>query len=166
MKRIVCITVLIISLCGCTVKEDVPLECIADTICEKVSPSFYMVSDIPPEASLSASCDDGCCVVFSHSDYEIFQEVFSAESIDDAFIYLTGQSANELTPICVNHFPLEEYRFRWIAATDGTTIACSGKLFYDGQHCYSLVVQCPLSKQSQYEELFSDFIATANLQAV
>lgn len=155
---------LIISLCGCSVKESVPLECISDTLDAPSAPSFYIRADIPAQAVLSDSCKDGCCAVFSHEDYEIYQEIFPASSIDEALLRLTGRT--ELSLIQTNDFPMPEYRFRYLAAGEGGTQAFCGKLIFDGTHCYSLITRCPLEKQSEYEEVFSDILSLSTLQAV
>ncbi len=166
MKRIIFILLTIIPLCGCSVNQEPPLECISDVYAAAEQPAFCLLTDIPAEAALTASCNDGCCAVFTHPDYEIYHEVFAAESIDEAFVSLTGQTSEQLSPFFVSRFPYEEYRFACTVAGESGPISCSGKLYYDGSYCYALVIRSPISKESEYQETFSDLIAVTTLQAV
>lgn len=165
MKRII-ILLIIIPLCGCSVNQKFPLECISDVYIEPEQPAFCLLTDIPSEAILTASCDDGCCAVFTHPDYEIYHEVFAAENIDEAFISLTGRDSKQLSPIFISRLPYEQYRFACTAAGESGPISCSGKLYYDGSFCYALVIRTPISKEAEYQEVFSDLISVTSLQAV
>ena len=164
MKLVLCF-VLIISLCGCAVNTT-PTECVADEYIVDNAPSYFITADYPAEAVLTASCQDGCCAVFTHPDYEITQEIFEAENLSDALLRLTGRKSDELTVIRVASTPREEYRFRWIAAGENGTQAFSAKLLYDGEYCYSIIAHCPIDKLMQYESVFSDLFACTTLEAV
>ncbi len=167
MKRFVFILVaLIITLSGCCVKQTSAFECIADNYEEIAVPAFYIDAVMPQEAVLTHSCNDGCCAVFSHDDFEIYQEIFETESLEAACEHLTGRSLSELRAIQTKHFPVEEYRFAYQAAGEGQTLSCSGKLFYDGQFCYAISVHCPMQKEPQYHEAFSELLSLAELRSV
>ena len=165
MRRIApLLLLLIISLCGCAVKDSSPLECISDTLNSSNAPSFYIAANIPAQAVLTDSCNDGCCAIFSHEDYEIYQEIFPASNLNEALFHLTGRT--DLPLIQTNDFPMEEYRLTYLAAGEGGTQAFYGKLIFDGTHCYSLIAHCPAEKQAEYEEVFSDLLALSTLQAI
>lgn len=165
MKRFVpFLLILIISLSSCSVKSAPTLECVNDTILQNEIPSFYIEADYPAAAALTASCDDGCCAVFSHSDYDIYQEIFPAQSIDEALLNLAGRS--DVQALRVASFPYEEYRIAYTAAGEGGTISCLGKIYYDGEFCYALVIHCPIEKEKDYRETFADLISTATIEAV
>ena len=164
MRMILCL-ILIISLCACGVNTPT-LECVSDVYQIPSTPAYCIEADFPAESVLTASCQDGCCAVFAHDDYEICQEIFTASSIENALFSLTGRESEDLTIMNVASFPLEEYRFRWIAAGENGTQAFSGKLYFDGQYCYSLIAQCPIDKQGQYESVFSDLFSCSSIEAV
>lgn len=164
MKRILPLLLLIISLYGCNVKEPLSLECIADSLHTKSAPAFYLEADIPIGAVLSASCDDGCCALYSHEDYEIYQEVFSAASLDNALLHVSGQAA--LSAICTSNFPFEQYRFRWLCAGENGTTVCNAKLIFDGEYYHCLSIHCPMQLQTQYETVFSDLLSSAAIVSV
>ncbi|MBE6985535.1 MAG: hypothetical protein E7434_08035 [Ruminococcaceae bacterium] len=167
MKRFLPVVfALIIFLNGCCVKDSVTFECVADSYEEIASPAFYLQAEIPQEAVLTDSCKDGCCAVFSHDDFEIYQEIFEAESLDAAVEELTGHSKNSLSMICLQTFPQEEYRFAYHAVGEEGTLSCSGKLFYDGDFCYAVTVLCPIENEPLYHEAFSDLLSLTTLQAV
>lgn len=167
MKRLLPIfLVIIITLSACSVKDSPQLECIADTLTEPKTPSYYIAADYPSDAALTASCNDGCCALFTGTDYEIYQEIFQAESIENAFLYLTGRNLTELSPIRIGSFPYEEYRFACTTTGENGILSCIGKLFYDGDFCYALTVSYPTYKEKDYAEAFSDLIATASMKVV
>ena len=167
MKRFLLIfSAMIITLSGCCVKESASFECVADSYEPIVVPAFYLDMAIPQEAILSDSCNDGCCAVFTHSDYEIYQEIFAAESLDGACVHLTGRTSSQLRAIRMQDFPVPEYRFAYQTAGEGMTLSCTGKLFYDGQFCYAVSIFSPLKTQSMYHEIFSEILSLTELKAV
>ncbi len=167
MKRIVFILVaLIITLSGCCVKESCTFECVSDDLAEHIAPTFYIDAAMPQEAVLTDSCKDGCCAVFSHDDFEIYQEIFEAEDLDTACKQLTGRSSAELFAIKTQSFPMEEYRFAFHAAGEGETLSCTGKFFFDGDFCYAVSILCPMEKEPMYHEVFSELLSLTELKAV
>lgn len=154
---------LIVTLSGCSVKETLSLEYVTDELIEPPFPAFYMAADIPHGTFLTDSCKDGCCALYEHENYEVMQEVFPAESADEAFRYLTGRTADELNPIKASAFPQEEYRFSWTAAGENGPVSCSGLLFFDGSHCYSLCIFCPYGERSLHREDFSRIFSGTKL---
>lgn len=157
---------LILSFCGCAVKEMPATECVSDRIEVISEPSFYLTAALPQEATLTLTTDAGRRSVFSHGDYEITQEVFPADSTDSALEYLTGQDAEALSSICLAVEPQEEYRFAWTAAGENGALSCSGAMFFDGEYCYAVSIQCAAEKEKLYREDFSALLASVALQAV
>ena len=157
---------LIITLSGCSVKQAHSFECVADSYEEIAAPSFYIDAAMPCNAFLTDSCDDGCCAVFSHEDYEIYQQIFPAQGLDDACTYLTGRDFAALRAIQTQSFPTEEYRFAYTCACEEGTLSCSGKFFYDGQFCYAVMILCPIQKEPIYHEDFSEVLSLAELKSV
>ena len=167
MKRFVFVLfALIITLSGCCVKDCATFECVADDLQEHTAPMFYIDAALPQQAVLTDSCKDGCCAVFSHDDFEIYQEIFEAENLDAACKHLTGRTSSQLRAIQTQAFPLEEYRFAYHAAGEGKTLSWTGKLFFDGAYCYALSIVCPMEKEPAYHETFSDVLSLTELKAV
>ncbi len=167
MKRFVFVlAALIITLSGCSVKQTSAFECVNDNYEQFDTPAFYIDAVIPQDAVLTHACDDGCCAVFTHEDYEIYQEIFEAESLDAACRRLTGRSVSQLRAIQTQSFPIEEYRFAFQAAGEGRTLSCCGKFFYDGQFCYAVSVHCPMQKEPEYHEVFSELLSLTELKAI
>ena len=167
MKRLLPILLaIIITLSACSVKAGAPLECVADTLCEVKTPSYYIAADYPADSALAVSCNNGCCALFTGTDYEIYQEIFRTDSVEDAFLHLTGRNLAELSPIRVGSFPYEEYRFACTATGESGILSCIGKLFYDGDFCYAITVSYPIDKEKDYSGAFADLIATASVKAV
>lgn len=154
---------LIVALCGCSVKQAPTLETI---VCpaEPAAPAFYLSVDLPRETMLVSSADEGRCVVFSAEDYLVTEEIFAADSLDDALLRLTGREDIEV--LTVSSFPQKEYRFAWTAAEDAGAQACSAALFYDGSFYYALTVQCSAEAEKEYRTVFSDLLSCAELEAV
>ncbi len=155
--------VLILPLCACTVKEGPAPECVSDELSVPSVPEFYLSADIPQGTFLTASCKEGCCALFSHADYEVMQEIFTAASLDEALVYLTGKNRAELKPLEVSTFPQKEYRFAWTAAGEAGTLACSGLLFSDGENYYSLCIFCDAAEEKHHKTEFSHIFSGSQL---
>lgn len=154
---------LILPLFGCSVNTNPAKECIADTIEKQESPVMYIESDIPQGATLSLSREDGRFAVFSHPDYEITQEIFSADSWDRAFLHISGKALDNLKPILAGNFPQEKYRCTWTTAGESGTDLWQSVIFYDGTFFYAISVQCPVDLAGRYEQEFSDLLSGAVL---
>lgn len=157
---------LILSFCGCAVKEAPAKECVSDQIEVVSEPSFYLTAALPQEATLTLTTDAGRRSVFSHEDYEITQEVFLADSTDSALKYLTGQDTQALSPICLAEEPQAEYRFAWTAAGENGALNCTGALFFDGTYCYAVSIRCAAEKEKFYRKDFAALLSSVALQAV
>lgn len=157
---------LILPLYGCSVNTNLTRECVADTIDIPEQPSMYIASDIPQGAALSISREDGRCAVFSHPDYEIIQEIFSAESWEDAFLHVSGRGSRQLKPLLAGNFPHEKYRCTWTAAGEKGTDLCQCVIIFDGSFYYAISVQCAADKAGSYADSFSDLLSGATLCGV
>jgi len=166
LLSVVVSVILILSLCGCHVKEDVHLECVSDQWESVAAPAFYIEAEIPPEAPLVASCRGGCCVVFSHPDYEVIEEIFSAESEEAAFYHVAGASRDALNPIQIPSHPHPEYRFAWSAMGDMGELTCSTSLTYDGSHYYAVTIRCSAEAEGRYRDVFSELMSSVSLVPV
>ena len=156
----------ILSLNGCSVKEDFSAECVNDTIICISSPAFRIEADIPQEAVLTLSHQDGCCAVFSHEDYEITQEIFPAASWDEAFLHVTGRTADSLNPILAGDFPQEEYRCSWSVAGENGTELCRCTILTDGCFYYAVSIQSNAETDKNYAQSFSSLLASVSLFAI
>ena len=167
MKKTVAVVLLlfILALSGCAVKEAAAFEYIECPVAPD-QPMFYLSADIPSGAMLTASSNEGRSAVFLHEDFTVMEEIFPADSLDEALLYLTGQTAEALQPIQVAAFPQEEYRFAWTAAGEPESTVCSGTLFYDGSFFYALTVQCDAAVGKEYRTVFSDMLESATLEVV
>lgn len=156
---------LILSLSACAVKQAQALETIE---CPAVpaSPQFYLTAELPSNTMLSSSADDGRSAVFLHDDFTLIEEVFAADSLDDALLRVTGRPIEELELLQISSFPQEEYRFAWTAAGENDALACSAVMFTDGEFYYTLSVQCDAVQEKEYRAVFSDLFASAELEAV
>ena len=158
--------VIILSLNACSVKEEFDTECINDTISCVETPSFRIEADIPQDAVLTLSHQDGCCAVFSHEDYEITQEIFPAASWDEAFLHVTGRTADALSPILAGNFPQEEYRCSWTVAGENGTELCRCTILTDGSFYYAVSIQSNAETDKNYTESFSSLLASVSLFAI
>ncbi|MGN1306334.1 MAG: hypothetical protein ACI4V3_01540 [Faecousia sp.] len=156
---------LILTLSACAVKQANALETIACPAAPS-TPGFYLTADFPTDAILASSSDEGRSAVFLHEDYTLIQEVFSADSLEDALLRVTGRPADELELLRVCSFPQEEYRFAWTAAGEEGDLACSAALFSDGAYYYALSVICDAAHEKEYRTVFSDLLTSAELEAV
>lgn len=156
----------ILALNGCSVKEDFSVECVNDTITCISSPLFRIEADIPQEAVLTLSHQDGRCAVFSHEDYEITQEIFPAASWDEAFLHVTGRNAEVLNPILAGNFPQEEYRCSWSVAGENGTELCQCTILTDGTYYYALSIQSDAKTDKAYTQTFSSLLASVSLFAI
>ena len=167
MKKVIAFLLLplILALSACAVKQVQALETIECPAAQEV-PGFFLSAELPSGAVLASSADAGRSAVFVHEDYTLAQEVFAAASLDDALLRVTGRSADELDVLRVCAFPQEEYRFAWTAAGETGDLACSAVLFYDGEFYSPLSVQCDAAREKEYRAVFSDLLASAELEAV
>lgn len=163
MKRLLCIAVFlcIILLPGCKVKEELAFEYILDEIPQL--PAAYLDMDLPENVLLTESADQGRFAVFSHRDYEVIQEVFPAESPEDAISYLSGREASDLLVLTPKK---DAYRFAWTTASEEGDIACSALLLSDGAYYYSILIRCPASLEKNYRKDFSHIFSSIQLQWV
>lgn len=159
------VLLLILTLSGCSVKQAAALESIQCPE-EPEQPAFYLIADVPGDAVLTASADEGRSAVFQHRDYTVVEEIFTADSLDAALERVSGRTQDSLQLLHVSDFPHDAYRFAWTAAGDEGETACSAALFTDGEFYYSLMVQCDAALEKQYRTVFSDLLASASLEAV
>ena len=115
---------------------------------------------------LASSAEEGRSAVFLHEDFTLVEEGFAAESLDEALLRVSGRRSDELKLLRVREFPQEEYRFAWTAAGEEGDLACSAALFSDGEYYYVLTVQCDAAAEKEYRSVFSDLLASAELEAV
>lgn len=160
MKRITLIFLLIfiIGLFACDVKDKRTLECLSDEIAS--SPSSYMVMALPENVFLTESAADGRIGLFSHQDYEILQEIFTAADTDAAIRHISGQ---DLQPILL---PDGSARFSWVSAGENGMLSCSAVLLSDGAYYYSLCIRCPSELAKIHREEFDDILSSAALRKV
>ena len=167
MKRFLSLLFLmILTLTGCSVKDVSERECVADSLDFPALPAFYLTAALPAEAAQTASSEDGRFTVFSTADYEIFQEIFPADSAEAGLSAVTGKAADRLSPIPISSFPHPEYRFAWTAAGENGPLSCLGTLLYDGQYCYALTIRCPVAAEKKYRETFLEILSSVSLNEV
>lgn len=167
MKKLFAILLLplILALSACAVKQAQALETIACPV-EPAAPQFYLSAELPSNTVLASSSDEGRSAVFLNDDFTLVEEVFAADSLDEALFHISGRTAQELSLLRVSAFPQEEYRFAWTAAGEQGDLACSAALFTDGVYYYALTVQCDAAIEKEYRAVFSDILASAELNAV
>lgn len=170
MKKICILLVLItmsLSVVGCAVKgQAVTLECVSDTLDAPLQQQYFLCAEIPKEMLLETISNDRSSKVYVHEDgdYEMLMDVFTAASLDDALLSLTGYNFAELAPISMDSYPLDEYRYAWTTAGENGELACCGTLFFDGTHYYSLTIRCPAQLEKKYHDTFSHILTTVGLQ--
>ncbi len=167
-KRIILflLYICILPLFGCSVNTDLCKQCVTDTIDDPKTPAMYIESQIPQGATLTFSRNDGRYAVFSHPDYEITQEIFSADSWDNAFRHISGRNADELKKILAADFPHEKYRCTWTVAGETGTDLCQSVIFFDGSFYYAVSVQCSAEKNEEHAQHFSDLLSCVTLQII
>ena len=167
MKKVIAFLLLplILTLSACAVKQAQALETIE---CPAVqdAPGFFLSAELPAGTVLASSADAGRSAVFVHEDFTLAQEVFAADSLESALLRVTGRPADELELLRVCSFPQEEYRFAWTAAGEDGDLTCSAALFSDGAYYYALSVLCGAAHEKEYRTVFSDLLASAELEAV
>ncbi len=166
-KAILTVLVLfILSLSGCAVKTLAGKEHVTDVWEEAPACEYALCAPIPLRLPLSASSDDGLHKLYTQEagDYEIATDVFTADSLDAALLFLTGRDEQALCPISLDRFPVEQYQYAWTAGTENGTLACSGTLFYDGTHYYAVTIRCAAEQEKVYHEQFAHILANACLQ--
>lgn len=163
MKRKLLIAVLfcIIVFSGCDVKEEPTFECVSDEM--PMLPACYLTMDLPANVFLTESGDHGRFAVFSHQNYEIIQEIFRADSIEQAIHYLSGRDSADLSIFSLDK---ETLRFAWTVSSDEGDTACNAILLSDGTYYYSLLIRCPASMEKNYREDFSEIFASTQLRWV
>lgn len=157
---------LILTFPACTVKEAAAMEYVTDVLPEAAAPAYFLTAEIPAGAMLSGASGEGRFAVFSHTDYEVIEEIFPAATAEDAFRHVAGQSAAQLRPIKLRSTPQEEYRFAWTAAGETGALACSATVLLDGGYCYSVSIQCRAEKEKDYQRVFSALLSGIELQEI
>lgn len=156
---------LIVSSTACSVKED-DIVCVKDSYDIPPIPVFCLNAPLPENTVMAAMTEDGQRVFYIHDDFTICKESVLASSADEAFQILTGRTQEELQPVVVTRFPQEEYRYTCTAAGENGAEVCTGVLFFDGTHGYSLQITCDAAAEKIYRDVFSEFLASATLDAV
>ncbi len=168
MKRFVAfqLIVFILLLSACSVKENFSIECVNDSIEPPSLPCFRIEAEVPQQAILTLSEDEGRRAVFSHADYTITEEIFPAASWDAAFVHVTGRSRDSLKPILAGNFPFEKYRCAWSVAGENGTKLCQSTIVCDGSYYYAVSVECAAEKAAGYEKIFSSLLSGVQLEAI
>lgn len=168
MKKVLFVfsAVFILSLSGCAVNGSAAAECVADVPDTTALPAHMILADLPQELALTAATDDGRHAVFCCDDYEVTEEIFCADSLDDAFVCLTGRTRETLLPIRTAVFPYECYEYAWTAAGEDDAVVCCGTLLSDGAYYYALTVRCAADSMREYREVFSELLAGVELEPI
>lgn len=168
MKRFVAFPLITIILLftACSVKENFSIECVNDSIDPPALPCFRIEAEVPSQAILTLSKDEGRCAVFSHIDYTITEEIFPAASWDAAFSHITGRTRDSLKPILAGNYPFEKYRCAWSVAGENGTKLCQSTIVWDGSYYYAVSVECAAEKAPGYEKIFSALLSGVQLEAV
>ena len=163
MKRLICIALFscIILVSGCKVKEELTYESISDTV--PMLPAAYLAVTLPKNVFLTESSDQGRFAIFTHRDYEVIQEVFAAESTEDAIYHLSGKEASLLSVFTPEE---DAYRFAWVTTAEEGEISCNALLLTDGAFFYSVLIRCPAALEKNYREDFSLILSGTELQWV
>lgn len=156
---------LIIPLAACTVKETAA-DCMSDCGDMPPIPAFCLNAVLPDNTVMAAMTEDGQKIIYIHDDFTVCKEIFCADSAEDALQMLTGRSKEALSPVSVMQFPQEEYRYSCTAAGENGAEICTGVLFFDGTHGYSLQITCDAAAEKHYREVFSELLAGTTLDAV
>ena len=157
------IFILILPLFGCSVNTEAEKECITDTVEQLNIPAMRIEAEIPQEATLALSRDDGRYVVYSHKDYEITGEIFHVNTWEQAFVHISGRDSGSLRPILADNFPQEKYRCTWTTAGEVGPELWQSVIFYDGTYFYALTIQCPADVAATYEKEFSTVLSFSKL---
>lgn len=168
MKKAIVLVLMffILSLPGCAVKTLANAEYVTDVWQEDAACEYTLCAPIPLRLPLSAATDDGMHKTYTQEagNYEISTDIFTAASLNDALLFLTGRDEEALCPISLDHLPVEQYQYAWTAAGDEAELACSGTLFFDGTHYYAVTIRCAAEQEKTYHEQFAHILANACLQ--
>lgn len=156
---------LIVTLTACAVKEE-SADCVNDSCDVPPLPAFCLNAPLPDDTVMAAMTEDGQRIFYVHDRFTICKEAICASSADEAFRLLTGRTQEELKPVTVMQFPMEEYRYACTAAGETGAEVCTGVLFFDGTHGYSLQITCDAETEKIYRDVFSDLLAKTTLDAV
>ncbi|MBQ6431735.1 MAG: hypothetical protein IJJ99_07665 [Oscillospiraceae bacterium] len=167
MKKLVVILCLflIVSFTACSVKEDDSV-CVKDSCDMPPIPAFCLNATLPENTVMAAMTEDGQRVFYVHDDFTICKESVSASSADEAFQMLTGRTQESLRPVTVTRFPQEEYRYSCTVAGEYGEEVCTGVLFFDGTHGYSLQITCDARAEKAYRGVFAELLENTTLDAV
>lgn len=164
--RILLCFAVIVTFSGCAVKESAAWEYVTDALPAAATPSYRLEAEVPSGAMLTGVTDSGRAAIFSHTDYEVIEEIFPAASAEDAFLHIAGQSSAQLHPIKLSAEPEEEYRFSWAAVGENGMLTCSAAILLDGEYCYSVCIQCDAEKEQNYRAAFSALLSGISLQEI
>ena len=156
---------LIIPLVACTVKE-AAADCISDCGDIPPIPAFCLNAELPEDTVMAAMTADGQRIIYIHDDFTVCKEVIRAGTAQDALEALTGRSQEELKAVSVAQYPQEEYRYSCTAAGENGAEVCTGVLFFDGTHGYSLQINCDAAAEKHYRTVFSELLEGTTLDAV
>lgn len=167
MKKLLVLLCLfmIVPLAACTVKETAD-DCLSDCGQMPPIPAFCLNAPLPENTVMAAMTEDGQTAFYVHNDFTVCKESFSAATLDEAFQKLTGRTKEELKPVTVAQYPQEEYRYSCTSAGENGEEVCTGVLFFDGTHGYSLQITCGAEKEKNYRDVFSKLLADATLDAI
>lgn len=156
---------LIVPFTACSVKET-NADCLYDSYDVPPIPAFCLNAPLPDGTVMAAMTEDGQKIIYLHDDFTICKESVCAASADEAFQMLTGRTQTELDPVAVTRFPREEYRYTCSVAGENGAEICTGVLFFDGSHAYSLQITCDAEAEKVYRDVFTELLANTTLDAV
>lgn len=118
-----------------------------------VEEPYLITFGVPEDVAQPVSgADGGKLYVQEHGEYEIYSEVLSASSRDEAIEMVSGFAPSELEILELERFGLPEYRFAWVSASDEGNYVSQASVVEDGNYFYTLIFSVREEAGDQYDD--------------
>ena len=114
---------------------------------------------VPDGAVLAASTADALqnYYVGPEDRYEVLQQCFTAESLNEAVKAVTGFDADRIAVVETRQGDCQRYDMSWTSAGE-TTQVCRGTILHDGSYYYCLTFACAEDFSREYLSAGEDML--------
>ena len=167
MKKYLLLAVAVLLLVGC--QKEAPER---ETVLYDAAPVFAEETDVydisiflPPDvtAQEKSAAENRSVYLHNGGAYELYTNVFLADSRDSALRMVSGQDADSLSVIETERFGLPEYRFAWYS--EDAAANCRADVVQDGEQFYAVVFSVDEEAGNAYNELMAEVFSTIGLNA-
>lgn len=161
MKKICCLLMIALLLCGCGAEET--FETVADEmVLEVLAQPREILLQLPEETLLPAmETDSG--TLYLCDGYDVAVQTFSGGNLDETVRQISGFGYGDLTVMETIVDECVCYEFVWTSGSDLGEQVCRAKILDDGTYHYALTASASAEKAGELQEIWNGMFETFRL---